>query len=53
MNFKRRKTRRNVRCTLCTDVRWMGNAKGRAKAMRSNHRDRQKVRAEIQMDAER
>jgi methionine synthase II (cobalamin-independent) len=28
-NFKRKKTRRNVRCTLCTPVRWKGNHAGR------------------------
>ena len=30
-NFKRRKCRRSVRCTLCTRDRWRGNAKGRRK----------------------
>ena len=24
-NFKRKKTKRNVRCTICTSYRWMGN----------------------------
>lgn len=28
-NFKRKKCKRNVRCTLCTSYRWMGNSKGR------------------------
>jgi hypothetical protein len=28
-NFKRTKTKRRVRCTICTKYRWMGNAKGR------------------------
>lgn len=28
-NFKRQKTKRNVRCTLCTPTKWMGNTKGR------------------------
>ncbi len=28
MNHKREKSRRQVRCTLCTPYRWMGNAKG-------------------------
>lgn len=32
MKFKRKKTKRRVRCTLCTPHRWMGNAKGRFKA---------------------
>jgi hypothetical protein len=30
-NFKRRKSRRIVRCTLCTPYRWQGNGKGRFK----------------------
>lgn len=32
MNFKRRKSRRSVRCTLCTKHRWLGNHKDRTKA---------------------
>lgn len=28
-NFKRKKTKRNVRCTMCTYYRWLGNNKGR------------------------
>jgi hypothetical protein len=31
MNYKRKKARRNVRCTLCTDLRWLGNNNGRRK----------------------
>lgn len=31
-NFKRKRCRRQVRCTLCTDVRWKGNGKDRFKA---------------------
>jgi hypothetical protein len=30
-NFKRGKSRRRVRCTLCTPNRWKGNRKGRLK----------------------
>jgi hypothetical protein len=30
-NFKRTKTKRCVRCTLCTKHRWMGNGKDRFK----------------------
>lgn len=26
-NFKRKKCKRSVRCTLCTKYRWMGNKK--------------------------
>jgi hypothetical protein len=29
MNFKRKKSKRSVRCTLCTTYRWRGNSKGR------------------------
>jgi hypothetical protein len=32
MNHKRRKSRRSIRCTLCTPHRWRGNSKGRFKA---------------------
>lgn len=32
MNFKRKKSKRNVKCTLCTPHRWMGNGKERFKA---------------------
>ena len=28
-HFKRRKSKRRVRCTMCTKYRWMGNTKGR------------------------
>ncbi len=31
MNFKRKKTKRRVKCTLCTKYRWLGNNKGRSK----------------------
>lgn len=34
-NYKRKKCRRSIRCSLCTPVRWLGNSKGRVK-----HRDR-------------
>jgi hypothetical protein len=29
MNYKRKKSKRNVKCTICTDLRWMGNTNGR------------------------
>jgi len=32
MNFKRKRTKRRVKCTLCTKYRWLGNNKGRSKA---------------------
>ena len=28
-NFKRKKCRRQVKCTLCTPNKWKGNAKGK------------------------
>ena len=31
MNFKRKKTRRNIRCSICTPHRWKGNHNGRFK----------------------
>jgi hypothetical protein len=31
-NYKRGKTKRQVRCTLCTPNRWRGNSKERFKA---------------------
>lgn len=31
MNFKRKKSKRSVKCTICTANRWFGNAKGRRK----------------------
>lgn len=30
-NHKRKKSKRSVKCTLCTPHRWMGNSKGRRK----------------------
>lgn len=30
-NFKRKKSKRQVRCTLCTKHRWKGNGKDRFK----------------------
>lgn len=34
-NFKRKRCRRSVRCTMCTDVRWKGNGKDRFKPKES------------------
>lgn len=36
MNFKRTKTKRNVKCTMCTSHRWLGNNKSRFKAKIEN-----------------
>lgn len=30
-NFKRKKPKRNVKCTICTPHRWMGNSRDRFK----------------------
>lgn len=27
MNFKHKKSKRSVKCTMCTKYRWMGNTK--------------------------
>jgi len=37
-HFKRRRCRKQVRCTLCTPVRWLGNSKDRVK-----YRDRREM----------
>lgn len=50
-NFKRQKTKRRVRCTLCTTYRWFGNNKGRKPLELSPHRDRQKLRNTIVAEA--
>lgn len=31
MNYKKGKTKRNVRCTICTPDKWRGNNSGRFK----------------------
>lgn len=31
-NHKRKKSKRSVKCTMCTQHRWAGNAEGRFKA---------------------
>lgn len=46
-NFKRKKTKRRVRCTLCTPVKWMGNNKGRKAAEVSANRDGQRMKKVI------
>lgn len=30
-NFKRKKCKKNVKCTICTTHRWLGNRSGRFK----------------------
>lgn len=36
---KRKKPKRNVRCTMCTKYRWLGNNKGRRKLRDLPHKD--------------
>lgn len=51
MNYKRKKSRRNVRCTICTTHRWKGNAAGRRSDMMvSDRRDRQKIKREVESE---
>ena len=49
-NYKRSKTKRNVRCTLCTSYRWFGNGKGRFKAREEYAKKMWKKNAKIQND---
>jgi hypothetical protein len=44
-NFKRKKTKRNVKCTMCTQWRWMGN-----KAERMRISDRRKLQNVLKSD---
>jgi len=39
MNFKRRATKRRVRCTHCTKHRWLGNNKGRRPAKETSAKE--------------
>lgn len=41
-NHKRKKTKRSVKCTMCTQHRWMGNAKGRDKAKNESKKKQDK-----------
>lgn len=38
-NWKRKKCRKRVRCTLCTDVRWLGNKSSRLKGQGKRHKN--------------
>jgi len=52
-HFKRKKTKRRVRCTLCTPYKWMGNNVGRrGDVVLSGKRDPQKMRRAIGLEAE-
>ncbi len=49
MNFKRKKSRRQVKCTICTTHRWKGNAAGRrSDLVMSDRRDGQKIKRDVQ-----
>jgi hypothetical protein len=50
-NFKRKKSKRSVRCTLCTPLRWLGNNTGRKPLELSRRRDQHKVRAAMLREA--
>lgn len=41
-NFKRRKSKRQVRCTICTKYRWLGNARSK-KRVRDLRKEVEKV----------
>ena len=40
MNFKRKKSKRSVRCTMCTQHRWRGNSKSR-KSVRDQRQEQE------------
>lgn len=46
-NYKRPKTKRRVRCTICTPHRWRGNGKGRHAPVIAESRERQKISREV------
>lgn len=47
-NFKRKKCRRQVRCTLCTDVRWRGNSSRRHKGQLRRPRNEKQVAIDLE-----
>jgi hypothetical protein len=46
-HHKRKKSRRVVRCTLCTPHRWLGNARGRFSKQPRRSSSRRPERAEL------
>jgi hypothetical protein len=42
MHYKRKKSKRNVRCTLCTQLRWRGNSKAKKRISDLRNHDREK-----------
>jgi len=43
MHFKRKKSKRNVKCTMCTQLRWLGNSKLRKRISDLRNEDRAKI----------
>lgn len=43
MHYKRKKSKRNVRCTLCTQLRWRGNSKSKKRISDLRNDDREKA----------
>jgi hypothetical protein len=42
MHFKRKKSKRVVKCTMCTKLRWMGNSKSKKRISDLRNLDRDK-----------
>jgi hypothetical protein len=50
-NFRRKQCKRRVRCTMCTQHRWLGNTSGRRPDHAlSDNRDRQKIRKAVERE---
>lgn len=49
-HYKRKKSRRVVRCTLCTPHRWLGNARGRFGKQPRRSTSLRPERAELAID---
>lgn len=47
MHFKRKKTKRYVRCTMCTTYRWLGNAKAKKRISDLRNLDKAKTNENI------
>lgn len=39
-NHKRKKSKRTVKCTMCTPHKWLGNNSGRTKRKETDHKER-------------
>lgn len=42
MNYKRKKSKRNVRCSMCTPHRWKGNGRERTRPSIRRYMQREK-----------